>query len=76
MPKTNTTVEVASELPGIYHIPGQHNMQQTLCGYVDCAGAEDRDAEEYPCNCGACIGALKSIKALRFPSHYFAKTAN
>lgn len=72
MAQTTLTVEVTSEQPGMYHIPGQHNMQQTLCGYVDCFGAEDRDAERFPCNCIACIDALKKIKALRFPSHYFA----
>jgi len=75
MAQTNITVEVTSELPGTYHVPGQHNMQQTLFGYVDCAGAEDRDAEEYPCNCTACVDALNTIKALRFPAHYFAKAS-
>lgn len=72
MARVTTTTEITSEQPGVYHIPGVHNMQQTLCGYVDCAGAEDHDAADHPCNCVSCIDALAAIKALRFPKGYFA----
>jgi hypothetical protein len=72
MARVNTTVEVTGEERGVYHIPGVHNMQQTLCGYVDCSGVEDHDAEDHPCNCRGCIDALRDIKAMRFPKHYFA----
>lgn len=71
MAHVTITTEIVSEQPGVYHIPGVHNMQQTLCGYVDCAGAEDHNAAAHPCNCGSCIDALNAIKALRFPKHYF-----
>lgn len=72
MAKTTTTIEVTGEDPGVYHIPGQHNMQQTLCGFVDCSFTESHDAEDHPCNCKDCISALKKIQALRFPAGYFA----
>lgn len=67
---TISTIEVEDE-PGVYHIPGVHNMQNTLCGFVDTM-CETRDAEEFPCNCQSCIEALAKIKALRFPKYYFA----
>lgn len=54
------------------HIPGVHNMQTTLCGYVDVIYREV-SAVEYPCDCKQCIDALKRIKALRFPKGYFAE---
>lgn len=67
-------MEILGEEPGVYHIPGVHNTQQTLCGYVDAAGAVEHFAEEHPCNCGACKDAYKKIKALRFPKGYFTKS--
>lgn len=75
MSRVNNTVEVTSEERGVYHIPGVHNMQQTLCGYVDCFGVERHDAKDHPCNCRGCIDALNDIKAMRFPKHYFTSTA-
>ncbi|MDR9836860.1 MULTISPECIES: hypothetical protein [Herbaspirillum] len=72
MPQMLSTVEVQDE-PGVYHIPGVHNLQNTLCGFVDVSWSADRDAEEFPCNCEKCIDALAKIKALRFPKYYFAK---
>ena len=53
-----------------FHIPGAHNMQQTLCGYVD-AGYQQRFYKDSPVNCTACIDALKKIRAMKFPQKYF-----
>jgi hypothetical protein len=66
------TVHVPVEQPGVYHIPGVHNCQLTLCGFVDIARAEEAPAREHPCNCGTCIDALKRIQEMRFPKGYFA----
>ncbi len=63
------TVET-EDTPGEYHIPGVHNMQITLCGFVD-VDYETHDYNEHPCNCFECEKALKKIKALRFPKGYF-----
>ena len=63
------TVEVEEDI-GVYHIRGVHNMQNTLCGFVDVSN-NLKDAQEYPCNCHSCISALRDIKALRFPKGYF-----
>jgi len=71
MAQTTYTVEIQSEEPGVYHIPGQGNMQQTLCGWVDAFGQVDHSALDHPCNCRNCIDMLNKIKALRFPKHYF-----
>jgi hypothetical protein len=71
MPRVDTTIEITSQERGVYHIPGVHNTQQTLCGYVDCYGDKRHDAAEHPCNCQHCIDALNKIKAMRFPKHYF-----
>lgn len=57
---------------GVYHIPGVHNMQNTLCGWVDVTDTEF-DFKDHPCNCLECITALKKIKGLRFPKGYFSK---
>lgn len=54
----------------IYHIPGIHNMQQTLCGWVD-VPYEQHHYSEHPVNCRQCIDAYKEIKALKFPKCYF-----
>lgn len=70
MSVTSHTVEVDDE-PGVYHIPGVHNMQMTLCGFVDCSNQKDHDADTHPCNCIKCIDALRKIKALRFCKNYF-----
>lgn len=70
MAVTLDTVEV-SGAPGEYHIPGVHNMQATLCGHVDPEWSKVHEACDFPCNCTACINALKAIKALRFSKNYF-----
>ena len=64
------TVE-PEDTPGVYHIPGVHNMQITLCGFVD-VDHDFHDYEDHPCNCAVCEQALKKIKALRFPKGYFS----
>ena len=69
--KVSDTIEIVSEAPGVYHIPGVHNTQQTICGYVDCAGVETHDATDHPCNCEPCIEAVEKIKSLRFKKGYF-----
>jgi hypothetical protein len=71
MARVGKTTEITSEQPGVYHIPGVHNMQQTLCGYIDCGGQVDHDAADHPCNCKSCFDALNAIKALRFSKDYF-----
>jgi len=60
------------EEPGKYCIPGVHNSQITLCGFVD-VGYTAHEAEDHPCNCEDCIAALKAIRRLRFSRGYFAK---
>jgi hypothetical protein len=67
------TQEIANDQPGVYHIPGVHNGQQTLCGWVDASGSTEHRASDHPCNCSPCIDAYRKIKALTFPSGYFAK---
>jgi hypothetical protein len=56
----------------IYHIPGVHNMQNTLCGFVDVV-TDEHDYEDHPCNCEPCIDALKKTRKLRFPKDYWEK---
>ena len=68
--KTTETVETPTETPGVFHIPGVHNMQNTLCGFVDVIN-QSHDYRDHPVNCRACIDALKAIQALRFPGGYF-----
>lgn len=68
--KVTQTIRITQEGDDAWHIPGVHNTQQTLCGYVDCM-YEASDFESNPVNCYACIDALKKIKALRFPKGYF-----
>jgi len=65
-----TQTVTVDDTPGVYHIPGVHNMQVTLCGFVDTTN-NSVDAAKHPCNCVACISAFKKIKALRFPRYYF-----
>lgn len=68
------TVHVPDDAPGVYHIPGVHNTQVTLCGFVDVMN-DSVDAEEHPCNCPACIAAFKKIKSMKFPRYYFTDAA-
>ena len=67
------TIEVVGEngQEGTYHIPGVHNMQNTLCGFVDVM-TDEHDCEEHPCNCVACMDALNKIRKLRFPNNYWS----
>lgn len=71
-----TTIEVTDgpggQTCGEYHIPGVHNMQATLCGFVD-VSTRKHDSDTHPVNCLECISALKKIRALKFPKNYFAE---
>lgn len=60
-------------VPGVdeYHIPGVHNMQVTLCGWID-VNSKEFDYKKFPCNCFACKDALEKIRELRFPKGYFS----
>ena len=69
--KIDTTVEITDDDPGRYHIPGVHNGQQTLCGWVDTSGAVDHNCIDHQCNCGSCIKAWMDIKAMKFSQYYF-----
>ena len=73
--KVTDTIEIEGEEHGVYHIPGVHNMQQTLCGFVDASGYRIHNSEHNPCNCRKCIEALTKIKSMRFPKDYFKKDA-
>ena len=68
--KITTTVEADIEEKGVYHIPGNFNMQNTLCGFVDVLHKE-YDFEEHPCNCKLCLEIFKEVKAYKFPKGYF-----
>ncbi len=63
-------VECPDDDPGVYHIPGCGNTQNTLCGFVDVAH-EQYWYGLHQVNCKACIDMLKRIQALRFPNGYF-----
>lgn len=65
-----TVVECYDDEPGVYHIPGCGNMQNTLCGFVDVQN-EHYHFDGRPVTCVACIAILKRIQALRFPKGYF-----
>lgn len=70
--KETTTIEVGED-KGVHHIPGVHNMQITLCGFVDVGTYTEHDYINYPCNCCGCQTALRKIQALKFPEFYFVK---
>jgi hypothetical protein len=68
--KVTKTYQVQGEGDDAWHIPGVHNSQLTLCGFVD-VSYEEADFTDHPCDCSGCIKALKKIQALRFPKGYF-----
>jgi hypothetical protein len=68
--KITETIQ-CSEQTGIFHIPGVHNSQTTLCGFVD-VPHDALDATRFKMNCKSCRQALLRIQALSFPRGYFA----
>jgi pyrrolidone-carboxylate peptidase len=64
-----------SERPGRYCIPGVHNSQLTLCGFVDVPYTA-HEATDHPCNCVDCMDALTAIRRLRFARNYFANNSS
>ena len=69
--KVESQTYETAERPGVYCIPGVHNSQITLCGFVDVQYTE-HEASDHPCNCEDCIDALQRIKRLRFCRGYFS----
>lgn len=69
--KYDYTVLIPNEDPDVYHIPGVHNTQMTLCGWVDASSQECCNYVDHPVNCKSCVDAYKQIKAMKFPKDYF-----
>lgn len=73
--KVESQTYETKEQPGVYCIPGVHNSQVTLCGFVD-VPYTTHEAADHPCNCVNCIDALRKIQRMRFTQGYFANESS